>query len=164
MRMKAPKSESFEPNMTPMIDIVFLLMTFFIMVINFSQAESNEAIHLPDSELAQPPESPPADPMTLQIGEDERIYMGNIVCRLDGSTSAAEGRPLSEALREELRVVKAISDVDPSDVTVIIRADGEVSIGFVQRVIQTCQGQGVESYTLRAKHGGSGFVNEEAIQ
>lgn len=161
MRLKALKSEAFEPNMTPMIDIVFLLMTFFIMVINFSQAESNEAIHLPDSELAQPPETPPSDPMTLQIAENEAIFMGNTVCRLDApGTIGGSGRPLSEMLRTELRVVKMINNVEPSDVTVVIRADANVSFGFVQRVIQMCQSQGMESFTLRAKHGGEGFVKE----
>ena len=156
MRLRAPKSESFEPNMTPMIDIVFLLMTFFIMVINFSQAESNEAIHLPDSELAQPPEAPPAEPSTLQIGDDDRIYMGSTVCYLDlPGVTGGEGRPLTEMLREELRVMKMVSSVSPSDVTLIIRADADSKIGFVQLVIQACQSQGIEIYTLRAKHGGT---------
>lgn len=148
--------------MTPMIDIVFLLMTFFIMVINFSQAESNEAVHLPDSELAQPPETPPDDPMTIQIDADEHIYLGAAQCFLDTVPGSAFGRPLSEVLKEELRVKKMISEIDPSDITLIIRADGEASVGFVQRVIQLCQAQGIISYTLRAKHGGGGFTESPA--
>ena len=49
-----------EMNMTSMIDIVFLLISFFTLVMNFSQTEVNEEVQLPLSELAQPPEE--ADP------------------------------------------------------------------------------------------------------
>lgn len=138
--------------MTPMIDIVFLLMTFFTLVINFSQSENNERVHLPKSELAQPPETAPADPMTLQITEAEEILVGTTVCRLDlPGSPVTNGRPLSDLFREELRVMKAINGVEPKDVTVIIRADADVKTGFVQRVIQVCQGSGMESFTLRAR-------------
>lgn len=153
MRLKKVKLESFEPNMTPMIDIVFLLMTFFTLVINFSQSETNERIHLPKSELAQPPEAAPADPLTLQITENEEIWVGNTVCRLDlpGYSANGQGRPLSEMFREELRVMKAINKVEPGDLTVIVRADADAETGFVQRVIQVCQNFGMESFTLRAR-------------
>lgn len=153
MRLKNVKLESFEPNMTPMIDIVFLLMTFFTLVINFSQSESNERVHLPSSELAQPPETAPADPLTLQITERGEILVGNTVCRLDlpGYSDNGPGRPLSDMFREELRVMKAINKVEPGDLTVIVRADEEAETGFVQRVIQACQNQGMESFTLRAR-------------
>lgn len=153
MRLKSVKLESFEPNMTPMIDIVFLLMTFFTLVINFSQSESNERVHLPSSELAQPPETAPTDPLTLQITEDGEILVGNTVCRLDmpGYSSNGPGRPLSDMFREELRVMKAINKVEPADLTVIVRADEDAETGFVQRVIQACQNQGMESFTLRAR-------------
>ena len=152
MRLKKMTLGAAEPNMTPMIDIVFLLMTFFTMVINFSQSEKNERVHLPKSELAQPPETAPADPMTLQITDREEIIIGTTVCRLDmPGVRQGEGRPLSEMFKEELRVLKAISSVEPKDITVIIRGDEDVETGFVQRVIQACQNHGMESFTLRAR-------------
>ena len=49
------------PNMTPMIDVVFLLISFFTLVMNFSQAELNEEVVLPNSELAQPPDAAPPE-------------------------------------------------------------------------------------------------------
>ncbi|MBR5415491.1 MAG: biopolymer transporter ExbD [Thermoguttaceae bacterium] len=158
MRIASPKNESFEPNMTPMIDIVFLLMTFFIMVINFSQAESNEAVHLPDSELAQPPETPPSEPMTVQVDADENIYLGSARCWLDPGAVQPGARPLAEVLSEELNMKKVVSEIRPEDITLIIRADADASVGFVQRVIQTCQSVGIVTFTLRAKHGGEGFA------
>jgi biopolymer transport protein ExbD len=43
-------------DMTPMIDMVFQLIAFFMVLINFSEVDYNERIALPQSELAQPPE------------------------------------------------------------------------------------------------------------
>ena len=78
MRLRKLSLAPCEPNMTPMIDIVFLLITFFTLVINFSQSESNDRIHLPASELAQPPEEMPAEPMTIQISEDGQIGRAHV--------------------------------------------------------------------------------------
>ncbi len=152
MRLRKSQMEPCEPNMTPMIDIVFLLMTFFTLVINFSQSESNDRINLPKSELAQPPEEAPAEPLTLQITESGDILLGNLICYLDmPGYHHSEGVPLSTALQGELSVRKSVDGVDPADMTVIIRADADSETGFVQRVIQVCQNNGMESFTLRAR-------------
>ncbi|MBQ1454528.1 MAG: biopolymer transporter ExbD [Thermoguttaceae bacterium] len=152
MRLKKLSLAPCEPNMTPMIDIVFLLITFFTLVINFSQSESNDRIHLPASELAQPPEEMPAEPMTIQISEDGQIFVGQAVCYLDQpGRPKGEGRPLSDFFTEELRVRKTIDKVEPGDLTIIIRADADTETGFVERVIQACQAKGMENFTLRAR-------------
>ena len=38
--------------MTPMIDMTFQLIAFFMVLINFTEADQNQAINLPSSELA----------------------------------------------------------------------------------------------------------------
>ena len=47
-----------EGDMTPMIDMVFQLIAFFMVLINFTEADQNQRIHLPSSELAKPPDAP----------------------------------------------------------------------------------------------------------
>ena len=42
--------------MTPMIDMTFQLIAFFMVLINFSEVEQDQRITLPASELAKPPE------------------------------------------------------------------------------------------------------------
>ena len=44
--------------MTPMIDMTFNLIAFFMLLINFSQSEQNDRVILPVSELAKPAEVP----------------------------------------------------------------------------------------------------------
>jgi len=55
-----------EMNMTPMIDIVFQLVAFFMIAINFSGASQDERIRLPISELAQPSKGPFVSPIPIQ--------------------------------------------------------------------------------------------------
>ncbi len=137
--------------MTPMIDIVFLLISFFTLVINFSQTEQHEQVSLPKSELAQPPDTMPSEPMTLQITSKQEIFMGLTRCYLDDKGSLGGGKPFSSILRQELQVLAAISRVEPKDITVILRADENVRGEYIKRIIQSCQNQGMENFILRAR-------------
>jgi len=52
-------------DMTPMIDMTFQLITFFVFTLNFSTAVQDERLQLPMSQLAKPAEGPAVDPITL---------------------------------------------------------------------------------------------------
>ena len=58
-------------DMTPMIDVTFQLITFFIFTLNFSNAVQDDRVQLPLSQLAKPAESPADDPITLQLWPDK---------------------------------------------------------------------------------------------
>ena len=137
-------------NMTPMIDIVFLLISFFTLVINFSKAEQHEGVLLPKSELAQPPETIPGELLTFQVTQDDEIFIGTAMSYLD-DTPKTRGVPFSKALHDELRVIRAVTRTEPAGVTAVIRADENVRTGFVQRLIAQCQEQGMETFVLRAR-------------
>jgi len=126
--------------MTPMIDVVFLLIVFFTLVINFAAADQNERIKLPVSELAQPPEQPPADPITLNILTD-----GNVI--YNGREYSLE--ELKEAVDFQVRVLK-ILNVPLDEVTVILRADAECQSGQVFDVQEMCRSLNLNRFILRA--------------
>lgn len=54
-------------DMTPMIDMTFQLIAFFMFVVNFSEAEQDDRIQLPSSQLAKPAEAPFDVPETAVI-------------------------------------------------------------------------------------------------
>ena len=58
MRIKKVKSAIHEGDLTPMIDMTFQLIAFFMVLINFTQSEQDQRIQLPESTLAKPPEAP----------------------------------------------------------------------------------------------------------
>ncbi|MFM7041974.1 MAG: ExbD/TolR family protein, partial [Planctomycetaceae bacterium] len=108
-------------DMTPMIDMTFQLITFFVFTLNFSTAVQDERLQLPMSQLAKPAEGPAVDPITLQLMSDGNvIYMG-------------EPLPVEEIggyLENEKRVMLGAGK-NLAEATVIVRADGRSKTGDV---------------------------------
>jgi len=153
---------SVDIDMTPMIDIVFQLITFFMVVINFDAADTDERVKMAISDLARPPKVKPETELVLQMGFDSRKLVegrmqpvGPPVLFYDGasipvSKLETDFRP---KLERELQFDKLKGNVDAdghSKRTVIIRADAEAPTGSVQEVIRTCQKAGYEKYSLKA--------------
>ena len=129
-------------DMTPMIDMTFQLITFFVFTLNFSTAVQDDRVQLPMSQLAKPAEGPSVDPITLQLMSDGRvIYSGEPVSLTDiGGYLENEKRVMVEAGKE------------PNTATVIVRADGRSKTGDVQDLIKACQEKGFEKFVLRAQY------------
>jgi biopolymer transport protein ExbD len=140
------KLRSAELDMTSMIDVVFLLIAFFTLVINFTTADQNERIKLPVSETAQPPEQPPTEPLTLNLLPD-----GNII--YNGNEYTLE--TLREPVEFQLRVLKYMK-VPPEQITIIIRADSVSEAGSVLELISFCQSQKLTRFILRTRHSEDG--------
>ena len=67
-------------DMTPMIDVTFQLITFFMFTLNFTEAEQDQRIQLPTSQVAKPVENSDIEPLTLQLMDDGLvIYNGEPV-------------------------------------------------------------------------------------
>ena len=132
-----------EGDLTPMIDMTFQLIAFFMLVINFSDVEQDQRVTLPASELARPPEAPYDHPLTIHLTKNDRfIYGGREVTQL---------AQLRSALLQETQIIKRYKTENLADVTVIIRADENAKTGLVQQVIQACQELEFERFALRGK-------------
>jgi biopolymer transport protein ExbD len=142
--MGKPTSEpsSTDIDMTPMIDMTFQLITFFMFVMNFSEAEQDDRIQLPLSQLAKPVDGPVEKPITLQLTNTGAvIYAGELIGLED----------ISGYLEREKSVL-ADGGRNPAEATVIVRADGAAKTGQVQEIIKICQEKGFEKFALRAKY------------
>ena len=138
------------PNMTPMIDVVFLLISFFTLVMNFSQTELHEDVVLPLSELAQPPEGEDPEQITLQALSNGHIVVGTVDTQIESNLDYAS-TTFCQTLTKELNWRRVIRKVQPKDVTVIIRGDSNAETGFIQHIIAACQSIGADTYVLRAR-------------
>jgi biopolymer transport protein ExbD len=116
MKLK-PKSTTYtaDPDMTPMIDMTFQLIAFFMVLLNFGESEVDARIKLPSSQLAKPPEAIMEYPLVVQLTADDQVVFG-------GETMPIGG--LSQPLKNEARYLK-LNGKEPTDATVIIRADAE---------------------------------------
>ena len=68
MRIKSSEPILAEVDMTPMIDIVFQLIAFFMLITNFEQTQADERVKLPSDQLAIPLEVARVKQLTLNIG------------------------------------------------------------------------------------------------
>ena len=167
--MRIPKTDSAgaEVDMTPMIDIVFQLIAFFMVISNFEQTEADERVKLPQDTLAMPPKVKPEHELVLNVGfhRDENnnlpeqgpvVFHGGEFCWITQRDCPASVRVFdkrSGAIREyktvdfnyrleqekRLYYDRGISVAD--QVTVVIRADTRVATGLIQKLIQLAQGE-----------------------
>ena len=63
-----------EGDLTPMIDMTFQLIAFFMVLVNFTQAEQDARVDLPASKLAKPPEVQQEQPLTIQLVKSSKVF------------------------------------------------------------------------------------------
>jgi biopolymer transport protein ExbD len=132
---------SAEGDMTPMIDMTFQLIAFFMVLINFAEGDQDQRIKLPSSELAKPPDAPVEAPLILQLTEEGTVLLGG---------DRVPIADMSRYLATEADIIKRNNKL-PSDASVIIRADKGTKTGLVQELIKKCQEKGFEKFSLRAR-------------
>ena len=112
-------------ELTPVIDIVFLLLIFFLVATTFTQEEREMQIALPEAESGQP--------ISLALRE--------IIINVDESgTAIVGGRSVS---LEDLRgIVTDAVEANPKQ-KVSVRADRGAAYGAVARVLDVCKASGI---------------------
>ena len=138
---KKKQTEVTQGDLTPMIDMTFQLIAFFMVLINFTQSEQDQRVQLPDSSLAKPAELPLDHPVIIHLAEDgEAIYSG-LKIPIGG---------LGPYLQKEIRALD-FSGEGVEAATIVIRAHRFCQAGRVQELIEECQEVGFENFALRAQ-------------
>ena len=138
--------ENIEMDMTPMIDCVFLLMIFFVLVIDLSQKNLEDLI-LPRAEFMEPDESPPESRPIINILQNGTVVYGGDVyfdptkdgknykkiaeLLLDIRTKGLNEGTLHLVQKDDL-AAKVIDD------PILIRADKWTEWHFVGEVMKQC--------------------------
>ena len=130
-------------NMTSMVDIVFLLIIFFVLVSQFISAD-NILVELPDPErsLAKAVELP------------ERVVLNcQYVDRGPGGRSRARYLlgPIKVEDVRELEVRLGAVKKDRPDVQVILRADRKISYDIVRDAMQAIANAGIGNMNIAAE-------------
>jgi len=134
-----------EIPLAPMIDIVFLLLTFFIVTAQITENEKDLDVKVPTSEKGQ---------------ESQRQFNEIIInVREDGTTSINGQIFTAEQLEAKLiRLVKASNavendDNDTSNQPVRLRGDSKAAYQNIVNVIDICQSAGIWniSFAIQSK-------------
>ena len=117
-------------SLTPLIDVVFLLLIFFLVATRFEQEDRELDVVLPSASEAKPMTVQPQE-LFVNIDQDGQVFVG--------------GKVLDE--QELLRLLQetAVNKVGQS---VIIRADERVPFSFVATVMNLCNQAGIFDYTV----------------
>jgi len=123
---KAAAEEGVSVDLTPVIDMVFLLLIFFLVATTFQQTEREMKIALPAAEAS--------GPISMALRE--------IVVNVDGSGAIfVAGRQITE---EDLRTMVTEAIRANPDQKVSVRGDRTTAYGTVARVLDICKGAGVD--------------------
>ncbi|MGE9269953.1 MAG: ExbD/TolR family protein [Verrucomicrobiales bacterium] len=127
---REPKSAGMQ--LAPMIDIVFLLLIFFIVTWQFSREEVDMRIAVPTSEE----------------GADPKRVLGEIILnvRADGSVSVWGETKSKNELKQTLSAIALQHENQP----VRLRGDAETPFQRIVEVIDTCQQAGIWNISFAA--------------
>ena len=146
MSGRVDQGDRVEPNLTPILDMVFQLITFFMLVINFKTASVDLNLELPVIGSAMPSESSDPDVLVLNIDKDGRLLVYGEEKNIDAYI-AQEAQTALRAARladPELQVGAELP------ATVVIRADKATPFHLLNHVIKACQAQGYRKFQYRA--------------
>ena len=115
-------------NMTPMIDVVFLLITFFMVVTEITRQDEIEDIHLPDVRASKPDDNPDPNRLVINIAKSGFIYVGG---------SKRSDKWVYDALAVEARLSRDMR-TKISDRVVLIKADERAEFKHIRKIIGWC--------------------------
>lgn len=143
--MSAHGYDKAEPNLVPMLDLVFQLITFFMLVINFKAALTDFNVKLPVLGSAAPLEwDASSSPLVLNVDTGGQVFVYGKPVDVEKFV-ATQARLAKDRLRGDEKVAKG-----ELPVPVVIRADREIPFTNLNRVIKICQQNGYRQFSLSA--------------
>ena len=120
-------------SITPLIDVVFLLLIFFLVATQFEEKDRELAVELPDAEQSLPLTEEPKI-LYVNIDQEGRYFVSGKVRSLD---------------EVETLVREAVAN-NPLTQSVMIRADRRVQLDSFVAAVDLCKKHGV-TYALQTE-------------
>jgi len=130
-RSLAADGDAGEINLTPMLDVVFIMLIFFIVTTSFIK-ESGVEIQRPESSAASPQ---PDAQLMVAITPEGAVWV--------------DGRPV-----DAHRAGEAVAALLGDDGGVVIQADRQATTGLLIEVMDRLREAGVEEMAVAATRGG----------
>jgi biopolymer transport protein ExbD len=134
-------------DMTPMVDVAFLLLTFFMLTTQFKPPE-DVTVELPTSHSAF--KLPESDVMMITIAEDGRIFLGLDAQSLRMKLFGEEGRrKLSfEVTKDDLANLLIQARISNPRLRTVVKGDRGAPFGPVEDVMSILQKTKITRFNL----------------
>ncbi len=129
-------------SLTPLIDVVFLLLIFFLVTSEFEDEERRLDIVLPNATSAVPMTGQPRE-IIIDITAEGSIYL----------------RGESTTLNQLEQLLRSAVANNPTNQTAVIRADQETPFQPVVSVMDICNKTGVSDYSVTTQEPPAGMLN-----
>lgn len=127
MKLPARSRSGLLFNLTPLIDIVFNIMIFFLVTAHFVRSSESEPVELPSA---------------TQIEDDDRTTHRLVLTMLKDRSFHIGGNPTT---LDEVETALVGSLSEDGELQVQIRADKDVPYGSVEPVLLMCAEHGVQN-------------------
>ena len=145
-------SEGGEPDLTPILDMVFQLITFFMMVMNFKAAALDMTLKLPVVGSAMPVSTDGnEDLLIMNLAPDGNLTVYGQEVELEHYI-AVEAEASRSA--EKRRTGKDVPPGADLPTIIVIRSDESAQFKALYKVIKACQDRGFRNFALKAKRPG----------
>jgi biopolymer transport protein ExbD len=147
--MASRSSSMISPNLTPLLDVVLQLITFFMMLVHFgSRLEgASRAVRLPVAPAALPGSDLTFDRLPVALDQHGGLRYGGRV--LSGAAASAWWAEQAKIRRAGMELLPPESSgAHDLPTVVILRADRNASYGTVRRTLAEAQEQGFAQFSL----------------
>ena len=129
-------------NITPLIDVVFLLIIFVLVASHFVRSEQAEPVNLPAATGGDTRHDEALHRLTVTIDRDGQMFI------------SAEAQSQQSVLQRiaGLQIAAAAAGVNPE---VRLRADRDAQCGSVRKLIEHCAGRNIRSIQFAVSVNGS---------
>lgn len=124
--------EPFRFNITPMIDVVFLLIIFFLVASYFIRSEQSRSVNLPSAGHGERDEEQSAQHLTITLEPNGQYSIAGQPCT-------------EEAILNRLRQLSSNRVEGDTSAQVRIRADRKAHFAEIRRLIELCSSNQIVS-------------------
>jgi biopolymer transport protein ExbD len=142
-----PHRQSYRIDMTPLVDVAFLLLTFFMLTTTFKPSEE-VTIVLPASHSDF--KLPETNVMTINISKDGRIFLGvdSQLLRRKLFGTANELKPSVEVPKDKLANYLVQARSSNMNLVTVIKGDKESEYGVTEDVMDILQQTRITRFNL----------------
>ncbi len=138
-----------EPNLVPLLDLVFQLIMFFMVCVNFVTQQVNEEIKLPVAQSARPMDKTDLDVLFLNMDQDGKLLVPG---REEPFTTLPQKRVCLRRIYADSKRAAEEKGENQGRVktVVVIRADKRTTYLKIFELLQLCKDIGYQKLQLRA--------------